>query len=386
MFYYIFKDFKSTIKTQRFLTVILICIQLISTIIIFFAYGVINHYNTQIGVTEGTDLAYVVDRINPETGMPEGMSYEEVMRFYEVLKTKYEYKMECFITLAEAEIENSKGEKYEDLVRYMIRYINGEYTVGCETFRRGTLNWIVNNAYIYNNDDYIIEQFDNEEYVVLIPEEYVTDEKYINLFGDDYKIIGLKSDGVISSPFCHMPEDGKYIMAGMCLSRPLLQTEYEEYEEIVESCFGTNARIDPEFNGIKNENQYRVYKSIIAILAAFVVMSGINYCIIFSHILDKRSRMLAVSRICGCTGIKSIMVYMIELMSVSIVTLIVGMLIFIYGILPNIKSTFEYIEYYLNTKVYIQLALGYVGILLIIYLGLVFRFTRKTPVRLMKEV
>ena len=62
------------------------------------------------------------------------------------------------------------------------------------------------------------------------------------------------------------------------------------------------------------------------------------------------------------------------------------MLIFIYGILSNIKSTFEYIEYYLNTKVYIQLALGYVGMLVVIYLGLVLRFARKTPVKLMKEV
>ena len=169
------------------------------------------------------------------------------------------------------------------------------------------------------------------------------------------------------------------------MSEPLLETEYRELEEIVESTFDGKAYCG-EFHGIKNENQYRVYRSIIAILVAFVVMSGVNYSIIFSHILDKRRRMLAVSRVCGCTGIKSIIIYMVEIMSVSLITMAGGMLIFIYGILPKIKSTFEYIEYYLNTKVYIELALIYIGILIVIYLILVLRYTGKTPVRLMKEV
>ena len=44
------------------------------------------------------------------------------------------------------------------------------------------------------------------------------------------------------------------------------------------------------------------------------------------------------------------------------------------------------LEYYLNTKVYIVLALIYIGILIVIYLILVLRYTGKTPVRLMKEV
>lgn len=382
MFYYIIKDFQSVIKTQKLLFVLLICIQLLSTIIIFFAYGVINHYNTQIGVTEGTDLTYASDIINFE----EHYTYDEVMKFQKTLLERYEHKIEDCIFIAR---ESSNNENASHFIYSSIKNADGKYVTGSNRFYRGVLSYIVHDAYIYNEDGYIVEQFDKNVPVALVGENVCNGKDSVILYGKEFRIIGivaayLSYDYYI--PYSQMPVDGHYIGVGFTLSKPLLETEYKEIQQIVESCFDGKAKLNPEFNGIKNENQYRVYKSIIAILVAFVVMSGVNYSIIFSHILDKRRRMLAVSRICGCTGIKSVIIYMIEIMSVSLITLAGGMLIFIYGILPKIKSTFEYIEYYLNTKVYIELALIYVGILVVIYLLLVLRFARKTPVRLIKEV
>ena len=386
MIHYILKDFQSMFKTQKFLFVLLICIQLMSTIIIFFAYGVTNHYNVQIGVTEGTDLLYAASAKNPEE---EPLTYDRIQQFHKVLIENYEYKMDEYITIAYIDIVNGKGEEMNCGVHTAVKCVDGEYTVGSTRFYDVILNNALSGAYINNEDEYIIEQFDNGEKVALVGEEIVNGEDTITINGEEFKIIGIMGGStrhIIYIPYAHMQENVDYFGAAIILSKPLLENEYEELAEIAESCFDGKAKLEPEFNGIKNENQYRVYKSIMAILAAFVVMSGINYSIIFSHILDKRRRMLAVSRMCGCTGIKSIIIYMIEIMSVSLITLGGGVLIFIYGILPKIKSTFEYIEYYLNTKVYIELSLIYVGILIVIYLALVLRYARKTPVRLFKEV
>ena len=388
MIHYLLKDFQGMLSGQKLLVILLCFIQVVSSIIIFFAYGVINHYNTQIGVTEGTELGYTVQQVD----MEEYFTYEEVQAFHKIILERYKYKLEDYVTFSIYYLDGREDEngKIESMIATSAKYINDKYTVGSERFlNRAGLNFLDKNAYVYNKKEYIVEQFDKGERVAVVGSAVAYGEEYITLYGEKYRVIGVMKeflDTCLYIPHSHMPKEGKYRNVGFTLSKPLLKTEYEELEEIVESCFDGKGCIPEEFNGIKNENQYRVYKSIIAILAIFVLMSGINYCIIFSHILDKRRRMLAVSRICGCTGIKTVVMYMIEIMSVSLITLGAGMLIFIYGILPNIKSTFEYIEYYLNTKVYIQLALGYVGILVVIYLGLVLRFARKTPVRLMKEV
>ena len=377
MWHYILKDFKSMFKTQRFLVILLISIQLISTIIIFFAYGVTNHYNTQIGVTEGTDLSYDIQPVDLE----KKFTYDEIINFHNAIIEQFEHKLEVYaVGLGE------EKEKYL-CITAIVRYVDGEYTVASNTFcERAGLIYMDESADIYNSNEYIIEQFDKGSKVMLIPDEKFEGQEYVKFFGDEYKVIGvLKNVPLGYIPFKCLPKNADYNCVIINLSEPLLETEYRELEEIVESTFDGKAYCG-EFHGIKNENQYRVYRSIIAILVAFVVMSGVNYSIIFSHILDKRRRMLAVSRVCGCTGIKSIIIYMVEIMSVSLITLAGGMLIFIYGILPKIKSTFEYIEYYLNTKVYIELALIYIGILIVIYLILVLRYTGKTPVRLMKEV
>ena len=64
MIRYILKDFQNMFKTQKLLIILLVCVQLMSIIVIFFAYGVTNHYNVQIGVTEGTDLFIAVNAKN----------------------------------------------------------------------------------------------------------------------------------------------------------------------------------------------------------------------------------------------------------------------------------------------------------------------------------
>lgn len=386
MIHYILKDFQSMFKTQKFLIILLICIQLLSVIVIFFAYGVTNHYNVQIGVTEGTDLFYGATTTNRENTP---LTYERISQFHKVLLEQYEYKIDEYITISYDNQITSGGEKISCDLYTAVKYIDEEYTVGSARFYDVVLVNIVNDSYIYNEDEYIIEKFDKGERVALVGEEFVKGNETITINGEEFTIIGILSNhmrDIIYIPHSHMQEEGKYDGGGIILSKPLLENEYEELEEIVESCFDGKAKLGPEFNGIKNENQYRVYKSIIAILAAFVVMSGVNYSIIFSHIIEKRRRMLAVSRICGCTGIKSVFIYMIEIMSMSLVTLIGGMMIFIYVILPRVKSTFEYMEYYLNTKVYIELAAIYIGILVVMYLFLVLRLTRKTPVKLIKGV
>ena len=95
-------------KTQKFLIILLICIQLLSVIVIFFAYGVTNHYNVQIGVTEGTDLFYGATTTNRENTP---LTYERISQFHKVLLEQYEYKIDEYITISYDNQITSGGEK-----------------------------------------------------------------------------------------------------------------------------------------------------------------------------------------------------------------------------------------------------------------------------------
>ncbi len=383
MLHYILKDFQSMFKTEKYLVILLICIQLLSTIVIYFSYGVTNHYNTQIGVTEGTDLSYSIQLVNMEE---EYMSLQEIHNFHESLILLFENKIEAFITLCEYECQVGNNKTNCSLAS-SVKYVDGKYTAGSKHFYDVVLVKIKNDAYIYNEDEYIIEQFDKEEQVVLMDIYELSDETSIYIDDIEFKIVGI-FDGMpfVYMPYSQIPNNGEYNLVGFTLSKPLLETEYETLVQVVEQSFGDKAEVYEEFNGVKNENQYRVYRGIIAILSIFVVMSGLNYCVIYTHLLDKRRRMLAASRVCGCTSFKAVIIYMLEFLSISILTLIGGLLIFIYGIMPNIKTTFEYMEYYFNAQVYAEIALVYVSVLIILYLAIVLRYVRKTPIRLIREV
>lgn len=385
MFHYIFKDFQNMIKMEKFLVILLVCIQLMSTIVIYFSYGVTNHYNTQIGVTEGTDLAYTIQPINASE---EYLSLDDIHTFHESIITLFEYKLEAVIPMCSYECKTEKNEKTA-FVLSTIKYIDGKYTAGSTHFYDVVLPERGSDAYIYKDNEYIIEQFDSDNPVALVGGNLVTEENSILINETEFEIVGVFNKNFLTFhiyiPYSQLPEDGEYQFVGLTLSKPLLETEYEELVSVVEQCFGGKAEVCEEFNGIRNENQYRVYRGIILILAIFVVMSGLNYCVIYTHLLDKRRRMLAASRICGCTRFKALIIYIVELLSISIVTLIVGLLIFIYAIMPNVKATFEYMEYYFNSEVYVKIALAYIGVLTISYLAIVLRYVKKTPVRLVKE-
>lgn len=142
----------------------------------------------------------------------------------------------------------------------------------------------------------------------------------------------------------------------------------------------------PEFDGVNNSSDKRVYRDIIFVAILFIVLSVINYCIMYEYILQMRKDKLAIYRICGCRRKKAFLIYMSEILGESLILLVIGVAVFKTLVLPKLSGIFEYITYFFETETYIKISLIYVCTMIIAYGVLVLRFIKDTPVEMIKEV
>ena len=60
MLHYLYKNLKNFVTGEKFLFIIIVSVQIISVISIFFSYGIIKHYNLKNDVTQGTMLEIIM--------------------------------------------------------------------------------------------------------------------------------------------------------------------------------------------------------------------------------------------------------------------------------------------------------------------------------------
>lgn len=378
MLYYIKQNFKNLFTNQKELAVLLIIVQFFSVIVIIFSYGVSNHYNIKTDAVEGSSLVYEITKKSNDELINLGYSTENIMThdqtnaFLNDILPFLENKLDYFFVLS----------KCDDIILMSSNgYINGEYTVSSQLQRKVSKD---------NGENFTDKDMNSGEKVVLAPSNLVDEKGYVTIRNEQYfakgitNIAGMGCEVFI--PYKSLPSDATISSISLILTKPLLEDEYHYIAKIAKNYFGEEVINITEFEGINNESQNRVYRDIIVITALLIIVCAINYCIIYRYILEKRRRMFAISRICGCTKYKANIVYMVELLGISFVTLIIGIFTYAKFILPEAVHIFEYIELFYNSNVYVNISIAYMTVLFLTYSILIMRFVRQTPVSLIREV
>lgn len=372
---YLLNNLKHSITNQRLMMCLLVIVQLFSVIVITFSYGIINHYNFKIDEKESTTLIYDFLGINYE-----GTTKEEIYRFVD---------------------KESVDEFLKEVLPYIEKkldyfYISGpadKYMIECSSgYEKGVLKLstqLNDRTGVIEGEMLTDEQMNSSEKIMVAQQSAVDSNWCIQIDGETYRAVGLLSkmyaERSIFVPYKAIPENTKFYFVSFILTEPLLESEYNEIVSMVKDAFGDTLNI-PEFEGIVNESSNRVYKDIMFVTGFLILVCAVNYCIMYRYMLDKRRREFAISRICGCSKYKAGIVYMIELVGVSAVTLVVGLLMYHHFILPKAVEEFNYIGLFYGRNVYMTIAGVYMGILSIAYIVLIWRFIRKTPAALVREV
>ena len=356
MINHILKNIKTLLKKELLFVIMLIFIQLLSVVVIFSSYGIINHYNTKTSEVEGSALSFRFEG-NVE------YCVDEIYSFYGEILPKIERKLDRIFVLGKCNgymIQSSAG------------YRNQKYTKG---------------SFYSDLKGFTDETYTDKMYHVIVSED-LADEEII--LGDmKYDTVGIHPvktmDNMVCVPYTVLPEDAIYNFTSFFLTVPLTETEYNFISESMERNFGGKLTM-PEFDGIANESEYRVYKNMILIIVAMVFMCGINYCIIYQYLIERNKKSFSVIRICGCTKGKAMAGYLIEMLTESLVMFGVGTLIFYKAIYPIITKYFEYAEYYYSGKVTAYILTAYVAVLFVVYFFEVKRVVKEPPATLIKEV
>lgn len=373
-------NMKSLILQQRNLFILLVLVQVFSVIVITFSYGVVNNYNVKVDEAEGTSLMYetgvkLKDELEREgIDVVARFDLDKVYSFFGEILPVIENKLDYFFVLG------ILGDGDGTLIFSSNGYSNRKLTVSTQLKER---------TYIKSGENFNEKDMNSSEKIVLASKDLAEGTEYVVLDGDRYAIKGVLGtegmDGAVYVPYYAIPKKTEIKSLSLILKKPLLESEHNYIGEKLTKYFGNLIHI-PEFDGVNNESNNKVYRDIMVITVLLIFVCALNYCIIYRYLLEKRRRVFAVTRMCGCSKYKAGIVYMTELLSISVITLLAGQIIYDKLILSEATAMFEYIGYFYGISTYIKLSLIYVAVLFAAYTMLVVKFVRKTPASLIREV
>lgn len=365
-------NIRGLVQRERGMALLFVVVQIVSVIAIFFSYGVINHFNTKTESAEGTSLSVALEvfRENGNEHLKPSVVQDVLDNIIPIIENKIEYLFTAGFCDDGVGLFMSTG--YKDRRFTLSKNVEGNIQGSLKSGR------------VFND-----KELQTGAHVALATEDISNGKDQIVLGGETYECIGVMGvyglDNTVYVPYRALPEKSRIVYISIQLTHPLLETEYDAMVEKIRM-FAGDSIVIPEFDGIRNNSTVRVYNDLIVVTVVLIFVCAINYCILYRYILEKRRRTFAISRICGATRIKSIAIYMIELLSVSLVTLAVGIVVYIKLLLPIFEKYFEYIGYYHSFNDNLTIVLAYVVTLFVTFFTLVVKFVSTSPANLLRGV
>lgn len=187
---------------------------------------------------------------------------------------------------------------------------------------------------------------------------------FLTIAGEEYEVIGIDKKQLhgMEMPFSSCPDNVELFILVFNFKRLPTQNDYNLIKNTLYEAFGEALNID-EFK-IKDKEEIISYRTIILIAISIGVVSALNTCLLYRYIIEQRRKQMAVYGVVGATKGQRLIINEVEIMAVSAITTVAGLLIFKLG-LENILD----IIYENSVKLYSATAyLAMVGI----YLGCIF--------------
>ena len=365
-------NFKILICKERAMSLLFVVVQLLSIMTIYFSYGIINHFNTKADATEGITTKYRFE-IHPSADDSQFIRKEELISFFNDIIPVLKNKIQAMFSMGNT----------EDGITVITSFGYGNNNVTLSPLLDKDVRPTLISGRLFNEDE-----LQDGAYVAVVGNKLFDGQDSFFIGDNEYKKVGIIEHEAYTKmafvPYQAMPDNcNKIAYFSIQLTQPLLENEYEDMVFYIKKYIGDKVPI-PEFDGIKNPSFTRVYNDLLLVTVILMVVCAFNYCIIYRFILEKRRKNFAISRICGCTRFKAVTMYMIELLTISFVTLGIGVFIYLKLLLPEAVNYFEYIEYYYTATDNLKVAITYVISLFAVYLVLVTRFVSTTPANLVR--
>lgn len=390
---YILKNITNFIKTDTFVFFISILTVFVSVTMIHFSYGIFQNYEYEKQNIESGEKSigllptYECERVGYIVGVG-GLGWH------------YNPSFENPITVGELKEFFMKLDPYlyPDITSIGVRVCVDNYPVYCN-FGLSEAGFVTSpeeneyskiNGTRYTDEDFLagakvvyVCDYNNEDAPTIEELLYERDNHYIMLDGELYEIIGFH-DGMpdsVRAIITSLPDDAT-IQQGfnIAFSRYVNARDYNHIGSIAKEVFGD--RIELRDIGLPDPDTIKIYNTILIVAVVITLIAAINYAILYSYILKKRSRQIMCMRLCGMKYSQAVLLYLGENILISLPVYIATVICFIKKVLPWMAGKYSYALDTFNNNVYIMFFAIYFAVSLFILLFMILKVIRKKQIML----
>ena len=211
------------------------------------------------------------------------------------------------------------------------------------------------------------------------------DDEHISVFGQSFRIVGKHSHiSLPQIPFSVAPDDlvlGGYVafLYDRNVDKDTFDTLKKTANEVLPDVF-----VFEELSFPDNESMY-LYSNIMLIAALIAVLSILNFAMLYYFILKRRSRTLAIYRICGCKIGKAVRMYLGECLLISLPVYGLGLAVYIPLMQQVLADIFPYMEESYSPWVYAAIFGMYLGIMLLMLSVMIYCHVRRSVLDAWKQ-
>ena len=366
---YTLKNIKFFFIDNWIIFILLIISVITSSIVIFFAYGVYQNYNTILNYKEDD-------------------SYDDYIWVdYENTNSEYVTKEDLMNCLSE--IDRISNGLQEQIVQYNVEgvlddnsyefkfiYSNGKFKVA-EEFKENLKEYgnLTEGTYWSDYEE------ENGICVALISDPDVFGDisalssirygSQLKIGGKIYDIIGKQAwnEKGAMFPFSTISDDQLLTSTFISFNSAVSVKTYNQIRNIFNNYMGDKA-IFEEIKMLDKETYY-TYKTVILISVFIALIAAINFMILYRYIISTRKRTTAIFRILGLTTAKLNLMNMSECIILIVPFFIIGMVLYQTVFLPWLCTYFVHMREAYSSRIYFLLFIIFISISLVV-IGIMF--------------
>ena len=357
-------------KNERAVFVIIIICVVASAFIINFSYGLYYNFVTQKSETE-----LELKTLNPELVQGAVITKGEFQKFAESLDEKTLNAMTVIYAGAELlEFESESGPGSFPM-RFVIHA--GKYNI-CEHTRK---NWeekgvITSGRYINNYEEQcgelvaVVGGSSADEWNAACS-KFRNADGTITMFGKKYSVVGTYSAGTAAPivPFLTIPDDVQITQIGFSFERNITRSMYNDITLKAEESFPGLLKF-PELK-FPDTDTVSIYNNMIWIALLISLLSVTNFAMLYRFILLKRRRGLAIMRICGCSRVRAVLMYLAECVVITLPAYAVGAGLNILVTNKVMCRVLDFFKEAYSLKTYLWLFAGFMLVFAIVVLPMI---------------
>lgn len=361
----ILRNLRLFIKNEKLIFAITVLCIFVSALLLNFSYGLYQNYRILKEEAE-SDEPTIETTVNRDA---EGslLTKEALCRYLDAVSPDVLDAIDIVVARAKLPINDGYDSFY---FRFRIR--NGDYGVSLitkEAWESGGM--IISGRYITDAEEAaganvaMVANFNGNGWSDNTKAIYNGDNT-IGLFGKTYEIVGEYSSGwdhpII--PFLSIPDDSRIDTLNFVFSRTITRSQYEELKTQADTVI-PNVLVFPEMS-FPDPDAHYLYNNIMLISVLLAILSALNFAMLYQYILKKRSKTLAILRLCGCTSGRAMCIYLGECLLLSIPTYLLGTATFAILLRKVLTNFFPYMKDAYSNTIYGVIFLIYILIVLIV--------------------